>query len=61
MPKMWLRGLGGTLSLLAETPLSVPSCYRRCSCAIYKFTKTSTILGTCFPGNILYTCSMQLK
>lgn len=54
VPKLWLRGLGGTLSLPAKTPLGVPSCYRRSSCAIYKFTKTSAILGTCFPGNMLY-------
>lgn len=51
--KLWLGGLGGSLSLSAKTPLSVPSCYRS-SCAIYKFTKTSAILGTCFPGNTLY-------
>lgn len=51
--KLWLGGLGGSLSLSAKTPLSVLSCYRS-SCAIYKFTKTSAILGTCFPGNTLY-------
>lgn len=39
---------------MQRRPLSVPSCYRRSSCAIYKFTETSAILGICFPGNILY-------